>query len=119
MIKFTVTYNKKSFGTWQFGKIGVLVNFIIKKLKSKHLLCLSFIWRQVFLREREEIFYTYSGPKGCFKNLPVIMLDDFCTLSDKPHKWYHLNFPVLYHNEHFSNVLLIDFGTKLFGIIHM
>ena len=30
---------KKLFGTWQFGKIGVLVNFIIQKfakLKSKH-----------------------------------------------------------------------------------
>ena len=34
-------YQKKLFGTWQFGKIGVLVNFIIKKLKSKHLISLS------------------------------------------------------------------------------
>ena len=39
---------------------SVLVNFIIKKLKSKHLVCLSFLWGQVFLREREKIFYTYS-----------------------------------------------------------
>ena len=29
------------FGTWQFGKIGVLVNFITQKLKSKHLGSLS------------------------------------------------------------------------------
>ena len=41
---------------------GITVNFIIQKLKSKHLLCLSFLWWQVFLREREKIFYTYSGP---------------------------------------------------------
>ena len=30
-MKFTVV-QKKPFGTWQFGKIGVLVNFIIQKL---------------------------------------------------------------------------------------
>ena len=27
---------KKSFGTWQFGNIGVLVNFIIQKLNGEH-----------------------------------------------------------------------------------
>ena len=26
-----------SYITWQFGKIGVLVNFVTQKLKSKHL----------------------------------------------------------------------------------
>ena len=36
------SYIKKPFGTWQFSKIGVLVNFIIQKLKSKHLVRLSF-----------------------------------------------------------------------------
>ena len=30
-------YQKRSLGTWQFGKIGVLINFIIHKLKSNHL----------------------------------------------------------------------------------
>ena len=41
-----------------------LVNFIIQKLKSKHLVCLSFLWWQVFLRgQQEKIFYTYSGPQ--------------------------------------------------------
>ena len=64
MIKLTVIPKKKPFDTWQFGKIGVLVNFIIQKLKSKHLVCLSFLWWQVFLREREKIFNTYSGPKS-------------------------------------------------------
>ena len=34
---------KKPFGTWQFGKIGVLVNFIIQKMKSKHLICFSLV----------------------------------------------------------------------------
>ena len=46
---------KKPFGTWQFGKIGVLVNLIIQKLKSKHLVCLSFwdisrdSWAKIYL----------------------------------------------------------------------
>ena len=39
---------------------------IIQKLKSKHLICLIFLWRQVFLREREKISYTYSGPKAAW-----------------------------------------------------
>ena len=37
-------YQKKPFETWQFRKIGVLVNFgqfSIQKLKSKNLVCLS------------------------------------------------------------------------------
>ena len=45
MIRFTVIPKKKPFGTWQFRQIGVLVNF-------------SF-----FLREQENIFRIYSGPK--------------------------------------------------------
>ena len=28
-----IIFTKKSFGTWQFGKIGILVNFSIPKLK--------------------------------------------------------------------------------------
>jgi hypothetical protein len=36
MIKFLII-QKKTFGTWQFGKIGVLVNFIMQKLKGKRL----------------------------------------------------------------------------------
>ena len=67
MIKCTII-QKQTFGTWKFDKIGVLVNFIIEKLKIIHLLCLSFLWWQVFLREREKIFYTYSGPRWYFHN---------------------------------------------------
>ena len=55
-------YQKSHLGSWQLGKIVVLVNSITQKLKSKHLFCLCFLWWQVFLREREKIFYTYSGP---------------------------------------------------------
>ena len=36
MIKFTVI-TKKSFGTWQFGKIDVLVNLIIQKILIKQI----------------------------------------------------------------------------------
>ena len=46
-------YQIKAFGTCQFGKIGDLVNFIIQKLKSKHLFCLSFLWWHVRGIERK------------------------------------------------------------------
>ena len=46
----------KTYGTRQFEKIDVLVNFIIQKLKSKHLFCLSFLWWQVIVREWEKTF---------------------------------------------------------------
>ena len=45
------------------GFFGINVNIITQKLKSKHLVCLSFLWWQGFLREREKIFSTYSGPE--------------------------------------------------------
>jgi hypothetical protein len=47
----TVNYTKNLFGTWQFGKIDVLVNVIILKvarLKSKHFS--QFFWWEVNLR---------------------------------------------------------------------
>ena len=59
MIRFTVI-PKKPFGTWQFGKLGVLVNFIIQKLKSKHVVCLSFSGEKIHFAES-------SGPKYVWK----------------------------------------------------
>ena len=56
-------YQKKPFGTWQFSKICILVNFLTQKLKSKHLVCLSFLWWKGFLGEGEKIFCTYFGPE--------------------------------------------------------
>ena len=47
-ILFNFIHQKKPFGTWQFGTIRVFVNSITKKLKSKHLVCLSFLWWQFF-----------------------------------------------------------------------
>ena len=73
-------YQKAPFGTWQFGKIGVLLNFIIQKLKSKQLVCLSFPWWQVFLREREKIFYTYSGPQNTGNSNQCALLLPFLSL---------------------------------------
>ena len=35
-------YKMKPFGTWQFGKIVVLINLIIQKLNFYKLLCFSF-----------------------------------------------------------------------------
>ena len=48
---------KKPFGTWQFGKVGFLVNFInqeSKFYKIAHLFCLN-------LRERENLFSRNLG----------------------------------------------------------
>ena len=62
--------------TWllMYG-VRVLVNFISQKLKSKYLVCLSFIWWQVFLREREKIFYTHiQNSKLVKKSLIQIVL---------------------------------------------
>ena len=43
------SYIKKShFTTWQFGKVGVLVNFITQKLKSKHLAISVFSGQRFF-----------------------------------------------------------------------
>ena len=58
---YSYLYHKKPFGTWQFCRFCVLVNFITQKLKSKHLLYLIILWWQIFFREREKIFYAYSG----------------------------------------------------------
>ena len=59
-------YKKITFGSWQFGNIGVLVNFINQKLKSKHLVCLSFFWWQVFFEgTRENIFHLFRALVEC------------------------------------------------------
>ena len=41
-LKAEIYNDTKKFGTGQFGKVGVLVNLIIQKLRNKHLTCLSF-----------------------------------------------------------------------------
>ena len=41
---------------------------MVQKLKSKYLVCLSFHLWQVFVREREKIFYTYSGLIWSFRS---------------------------------------------------
>jgi hypothetical protein len=38
-----VVYKKKTYGTWQFGKIGVLVNFITKEWKFCKIAQLFFV----------------------------------------------------------------------------
>ena len=60
-------FTKKPYGTWQFGKIGVLVNFIIPKLKFfkiAQLFIVSFSLVRGFLMEQEKIFSTYSDPRN-------------------------------------------------------
>ena len=58
---------KNPSGTWQFGKISFLVNFNIQKLKSKRLVCLSFLWWQYnrfFERARENILHIFRALDG-------------------------------------------------------
>ena len=51
----------------RFGKIGILVNYIIQKLKSKHLHSLSqFSLVTGFFEATRENIFTYSRPKGLF-----------------------------------------------------
>ena len=53
---------KKPSDTWQFGKVSVLVNFIIKKLKSKHLVCLTFsLVTGFFEGTRETILHIFRA----------------------------------------------------------
>ena len=60
MIKFTVI--PKLFGTWQFGKIDVFVNFIIQKfarLKSKQFT--QFFWWGVKSERIESIYFAENS----------------------------------------------------------
>ena len=58
------TFQKKPFGTWQYAKIGVMVNFFVQKLKSKHLVCLSLLWWQVFWGSERKYFTHNLGLGG-------------------------------------------------------
>ena len=49
------------------GFFGITVNFVIQKLKSKQLVCLIFLWWEVFLRELEKVFwaqYSFGAIEG-------------------------------------------------------
>ena len=52
---------KSHFTTWQFGKIGVLVNFITQKLKSKHLAISVFSGQRFFWENERKYFPHISG----------------------------------------------------------
>ena len=60
VLKLFLLYHKKPFGTIQFGKIGVLVNVIIQKLKCKHLVCLSLVSR-FYEETRENILHMFRA----------------------------------------------------------
>ena len=49
-----------TFAKFQMAFFYITVNFIITKSKRKHLVCLSFLWSEVFMKKQEEIFTTYS-----------------------------------------------------------
>ena len=50
------------------GFFGITVHFIIQKLKSKHLVCLSFLWWEIFWRdERKYLAYILGHSIGSDK----------------------------------------------------
>ena len=60
---------KKLFGTWQFGKIGVLVNFINQELKFCKIAQIFFsvsLMRGKFEGTRESLFLENSGHSPCY-----------------------------------------------------
>ena len=56
---------------------GITVNFMTQKLKSNQLICLSFLWWHVLLREREKIFYAYSRPKTALNTDALFFMNFF------------------------------------------
>jgi hypothetical protein len=52
---------KSHFTTWQFGKIGVLLNFITQKLLTKHLAISVFSGLRYFERTRGNIFHIFRA----------------------------------------------------------
>ena len=76
-------YQKKTFGTLQFDKISVLVNFVIWKLKSERLVCLSSLWWEVVvLRKREKIFCTYTYRGRPWESRSLLEMYSNVTLRD-------------------------------------
>ena len=71
------------FGSLQFGKIGVLVNFIIQKLKSKHLSQFSLV--SGFFEGTRKFFYTYSGSRTFspyYNRLQLAIEQQYCKNTD-------------------------------------
>ena len=67
-VYFSIFYDRKKHRLCRMPSskcffFGITVTCITKKLKSKRLVCLFFLWWQVFLKEQAKIFYKYSGPK--------------------------------------------------------
>ena len=67
------SYIKKSrFSTWQFGKTGVLVNFITQKLKSRHLAISVFSGQRFFWGDERKYFPHISGLSVFKRTIPSV-----------------------------------------------
>ena len=66
------------------GFFCTTVNFIIIELKSKHLVCLSFLWWQVFLRKERKYFTHILG----LSSLTGCAADILTTVWQHWQKWY-------------------------------
>ena len=83
---YSYMYQKKPFCAEQFGKIGVLVDFIIQKLKSKHLVCLSFLWWQVLCGNKRKYCTNIPDLSRLIAGLPWLSIICIPT-SDLPMRW--------------------------------
>ena len=75
----------------QMAFFGITVNFITQKLKSKHLVCLSFLWWQVFFEgTRENIFHIFRVSVlwvgQCLRIVPKIVHKSTKNCPQKPKK---------------------------------
>ena len=93
----------------QMAFFGTTVHFIIQKLKSKHLVCLSFLW-WVFFEVNERKYFTHI-PGLSKRQIQVEDKIKFCTLLRKPEfyeKWEKI---VKLPCQNCQPVLLWDLGS--------
>ena len=82
---YSYIYKKNHFATCQFGKIGVLANFITQKLKSKHLALLVFSSQRFIWGNERKYFPHIPG-------LEYIWVEIQCSVHFGPlYNWGHGN----------------------------
>ena len=107
----------------QVPNIDISVNLIFQKLKSKHFVCLSFLWWQVFLRDWEEKYFTHipgSSPTVCATPILVVgsKMGQFPLCNDV---LLMIDIPKVNTIGHYfiSNLSMLDALKKKFLIFHL
>ena len=100
---------KKPFDSWQFCTIGVLVNFITRKLKSKHLACLS--WSQNMCQKNLSPEKQRQA-KCLFFSFWMI---EFTVIPKNKPIWCNWCFGQFYHSKLKSNCLVFSGDSFFWG----